>query len=665
MALIALIAIGPQAYLGYATNVAREEVNVVFAPSTTGSGAWKPATPTTPRAPARPRIRRRGGRLGGRVTVARRRPDERAPDRRRLGVGRATLNTDTLIVASLDPVTDTVSLLSLERDMVDVPLPGGGTYSGKINSLLSYARLHPGEFPGSSGDGHDVLMAAVGTLLGLDIEQWAQVDLGGFVAVVDSLGGVDVNVAHSFCDPTYHEYGFTAGFAISAGRHHLDGQQALAYARVRKAAGESDFTRQARQQEIISGVRDAVVKGGFLNDPIGFLEAIGQTVQTNIPRSVIVPLADVARRVDRTRTYRAVVTYPLVRPGFDVRGSIQLPDVAGIRALAASLFPAPGRCPRLRTRCRPTAARASGSGVSSCLPAPTPRPSAKPTAAPEPRDAGRLPGGVPGGVGPGRGHAVAERRAIAQRRARLQRGAVAQPGALTGAGCPVCTGAAGSPGARERRSAYAGSAASSPRRPGPRPGQHARATPPPSGRARRSGSPSARSPARRSTERGRLPCRRRTGPGSGGRSASGHLAGHRAVPSERLAVVGEAIARADRPRHDVLEVILGAVDRDADGSSGPTPGSSRRTRSSGARGGTASSRAATSKPPPRPGSTSSRRRVAAIAAGLLSAATQRLPSPAATAGVVPDPAKRSATRSPGSLDASMSLTRSDAGFWVG
>ena len=299
------------------------------------------------------------------------------------GVGRATLNTDSLIVASLDPVTETVSLLSLARDMVDVPLPGGRTYSGKINSLLSYARLHPGEFPGSSGDGHDVLMAAVGTLLGLDIELWAQVDLGGFVAVVDSLGGVDVNVAHAFCDPSYDEYGIPAGFAISAGRHHLNGSQALAYARVRKAAGESDFTRQARQQEVISGVRDAVVKGGFLNDPIGFLKAIGQTVQTNVPRSVIVPLADVARRVDRTRTYRAVVTYPLVRPGFDVRGSIQLPDIAGIRALAASLFPAPGTMPAVAYGVpAPAAPRASGSGVSSCLPAPTPRPSAKPTSKP-------------------------------------------------------------------------------------------------------------------------------------------------------------------------------------------------------------------------------------------------------------------------------------------
>ena len=48
--------------------------------------------------------------------------------------------TDTMIVASLDRVAGTVSLLSFPRDLVDVPLPGGGRFSGKLNSLLAYAR---------------------------------------------------------------------------------------------------------------------------------------------------------------------------------------------------------------------------------------------------------------------------------------------------------------------------------------------------------------------------------------------------------------------------------------------------------------------------------------------------------------------------------------------
>jgi len=98
-------------------------------------------------------------------------------------VGRNTALTDTMIVASLDPVGGTVSLVSIPRDMVDVPLPDGRKFKGKINSLVSYVRWHPGKFPGAT-DGQSVLAAAIGTLLEIRIDHWAQVNLGGFVALV-------------------------------------------------------------------------------------------------------------------------------------------------------------------------------------------------------------------------------------------------------------------------------------------------------------------------------------------------------------------------------------------------------------------------------------------------------------------------------------------------
>jgi LCP family protein required for cell wall assembly len=283
-------------------------------------------------------------------------------------------------------------MVSIPRDMVDVPLPDGRKFRGKINGLVSFARHHPKQFPGSNGDGQDVLMGALGTLLGLKIDHFAQVNLQGFINVVNKLGGVDVDVADGFCDPTYHEYGYPNGFAISTGRHHLNGNQALAYARVRKAAGESDFTRAARQQELLSAVRDRVKAGGFLSDPIGLIRALGQTVTTNIPRRLVPDLAEVASRVGRKQTYRAVIGHPLVKPGYDARGSIQIPDVKAIRALAAKLFPAPGERPVAKYQVPASTGRVSGSGVSNCAgapkpratPRPTPRPTPKPTAKPKP-----------------------------------------------------------------------------------------------------------------------------------------------------------------------------------------------------------------------------------------------------------------------------------------
>ena len=285
------------------------------------------------------------------------------------GVGRSTYLTDTMIVVSLDPVAETVSLVSIPRDMVDVPLSDGRKFRGKINSLVAYARNHPKQFPGSNGKGFDVLMDALGTLLKEPIQYYAKVDLGGFVKVVDTLGGVNVNVARSFCDSHYSEYGYENGFSIQRGRHHLNGLQALAYARVRKPAGESDFTRAARQQEVVTGIRDAVVRGGFLNDPVGLLKAIGSTVETNVPRKKLPDLADAAANINRKGTYRAVITHPLVRGAYDSRGSIQKPDIGDIRALAANDLPADRDAPPAKYLAPASSGSVSGSGVSSSPPA--------------------------------------------------------------------------------------------------------------------------------------------------------------------------------------------------------------------------------------------------------------------------------------------------------
>jgi LCP family protein required for cell wall assembly len=382
IALLLAFVIAPQAFAGYATEVAREAADQIFvdpevaAAEPSGDPVPDPSFLST--APPRPSTSPSALPIGERVTGLIIGVDS--------GVGRNTYLTDTMIVVSLDRTTRTVSMLSIPRDMVDVPLPDGRQYRDKINSLVSYARRNPQQFPGSDGTGFDVLMDALGTLLNMPIDYYAKVDLGGFVRVVDVLGGVDVNVARAFCDPSYDEYGFSRGFSITAGLHHLNGQQALAYARVRKASGESDFTRAARQQEVISGIRDSIVGGGFLNDPIGLLQAIGNTVETNIPRELLPDLAELASQVGREQTYRTVVNHPLVGSGFDARGSIQIPDVAAIRELAAELFPIDGSLPATAyALARPSTGAtgsATGSGVSGCAAAPRPKPTPTPQPTP-------------------------------------------------------------------------------------------------------------------------------------------------------------------------------------------------------------------------------------------------------------------------------------------
>ena len=116
--------------------------------------------------------------------------------------------TDSLIVASLDPVAQTVSLLSLPRDLSDFPLPGGGTYRQKLNSLDAAIRTNPARYGGSDGDDpYAILAGVIGNLIDVPIDGWAAIDMDGFAGMIDALGGLDIYVNDDICDPGYRQLG--------------------------------------------------------------------------------------------------------------------------------------------------------------------------------------------------------------------------------------------------------------------------------------------------------------------------------------------------------------------------------------------------------------------------------------------------------------------------
>ena len=271
--------------------------------------------------------------------------------------------TDTMMVASLDPVGHTVSLVSIPRDLIDTPLGNGDAYGPKLNSLLAYADARPAEFPNG---GMRALEDAIGSLLGVPIHYYASLDFGGFIQMVDAVGGVDVTVARGFDDPTYDGYGVagTRGYSITAGKHHLDGVEALAYARSRKAVGESDFTRQTRQQQILVALRDQATRGGSLLFELpGLLDAVGETIRSDVPVHQLPTLAAIMEEVGRDGMTSAVIRSPLVHAKSTRYGDSQVPDLDRIRAVAANLFSTPGTPP---------------------APWPTPKPTQVPKATPTP-----------------------------------------------------------------------------------------------------------------------------------------------------------------------------------------------------------------------------------------------------------------------------------------
>jgi LCP family protein required for cell wall assembly len=223
-------------------------------------------------------------------------------------------NTDTMIVVSIDPKTSQVVMFQLPRDTVDVPIPVGSparklfgsVYAGKINSYFVAVRRRADLYPGTDQTrGYTGLKDVLGNLYGLDIKYFVEVNFQGFRQVVDALGGVTINVQVPVVDNLYpSDTGRTARVYIPAGIQHMTGAQALVYARSRH--GSDDFDRGARQQRVITSMREQADVATIIPRIPDLIAAVKATVQTDIPQSELAKLAGLASSV-ATKDIRSYV----------------------------------------------------------------------------------------------------------------------------------------------------------------------------------------------------------------------------------------------------------------------------------------------------------------------------------------------------------------------
>lgn len=251
---------------------------------------------------------------------------------------RTTALTDTMLVVSIDPKGGPSAMISIPRDLYGVPLPDGTPYNNKLNSLMPYAANHKKEFPlGGVG----TLKATIGKLLGVQISYFAAVNLLGFKQVVDSIGGVDIVVQRAVNDPTYdNEFDKVTGFYIKVGKHHMDGHTALAFVRSRKGAGDSDFTRADRQQQLLTAIRAKLTAGNLLLALPGLLDAVKHTIATDVPSDRIAELAQAVQDADMSQLQRIVLQPPVYMHAnpFSSAGYILVPDLEAIRAIGERLL---------------------------------------------------------------------------------------------------------------------------------------------------------------------------------------------------------------------------------------------------------------------------------------------------------------------------------------
>jgi LCP family protein required for cell wall assembly len=254
------------------------------------------------------------------------------------GHGREHSLTDTLMLISVDPDTNKVAMLSFPRDISNFALYNGGTYHGKINSLMTYARLHPTQFPDG---GLPSLAQEVGYLVGVPVQYFAAINLEGFQKMIDLVGGVDVVNPKPINDPVYDWFDGTKGFHLAAGHVHLDGRIGLAYVRSRYGAGDNDFTRAARQQQVLVALRKELTSPSAIARLPELIRAMGSSVRTNYPVADIRRLMDIATKATDASTFKKVLGPPYaLHPPTNTTGGVytlQL-DMDRIAKLSVDLF---------------------------------------------------------------------------------------------------------------------------------------------------------------------------------------------------------------------------------------------------------------------------------------------------------------------------------------
>lgn len=225
------------------------------------------------------------------------------------------VNTDTLMLASVSADQSEVTLISVPRDTVDIPLPDGGTWPEKVNAIYRE-------------EGIEALVGAMEAFFDTEIDGYVAIDMDDLELLVDAAGGVDVDPPEPLVDPKVQ-------LDIDAGPQTLDGPTALAYVRTRV---DTDYGRAARQQEVIVDLVRRLTDAEAELDVAGILDSL-DGLETDLPLDKLPTLVELARRADGAAETRQVLEPPefisFEGDAGDGRGYVLLPDLEAIRAFAA------------------------------------------------------------------------------------------------------------------------------------------------------------------------------------------------------------------------------------------------------------------------------------------------------------------------------------------
>lgn len=186
--------------------------------------------------------------------------------------------SDVIMVATVNPKTHTILLTSVPRDfyVTTVCDAGDGCMQGALDKI-THTGMH----------GTNTTKRTVEQLLGIEINYTFKVGFDTVTDLVDAVGGVDVTVEPGYeCNNFLH----APGLSVHAGVNHLNGEQALGYARERYAYTEGDRQRTKNQQQVLMGIIDKITSPSIITNYAAIMDSMANTFSTTMSNDEITDL---------------------------------------------------------------------------------------------------------------------------------------------------------------------------------------------------------------------------------------------------------------------------------------------------------------------------------------------------------------------------------------
>jgi LCP family protein required for cell wall assembly len=226
------------------------------------------------------------------------------------GEGDGAELTDTIVIASIDQISKQATLLGVPRDLWVKNKEGVATKVNQVYADAKYAIQDSYNYSERENDsvvaearkaGIDALETTLEETLGIPIHYYAMVDFTAFRNVIDTLGGVTIDVKTQVYDTFIMNDNYGNPLIAAVGVQQFDGRRALLYAQSRHGSPRGDFDRNERQREVILAIKDKALSLGTFANPSklnSLVNSFGGHVFTNLSIDSMLALYDLAKDID-------------------------------------------------------------------------------------------------------------------------------------------------------------------------------------------------------------------------------------------------------------------------------------------------------------------------------------------------------------------------------